>query len=264
MNSKIITIVLISINILSTFTLAGAIVYKTDLIKSDNKSQSVAQSDSQSTNNSSSKRNRLPLPDLSFLDGQVDPYTLSSANSTNSNSSCIVTISGNTYDVTSLRKTHSGGDIFACATDMTGTYQGKHGTNLGLIQRYLTTASGASGSVSAAQSPANPGGCIVTISGNTYDVTSLRNTHSGGNIFACGTDMTGTYQGKHGSNLALIQRYLVSGSNPGTANPGNGGGTENDSEDEREGQNKVPELKKPESKKNNKIENNDKGEKDND
>ena len=51
--------------------------------------------------------------------------------------------------------------------------------------------------------------CIVTISGSKYDVTPLRSTHSGGDIFQCGTDMTVMYQQQHGSNLRMIQPYLI-------------------------------------------------------
>ena len=50
--------------------------------------------------------------------------------------------------------------------------------------------------------------CIITLSGQQYDVTSLRSTHSGGDIFSCGTDMTQRYISKHGSNLSRMQQYL--------------------------------------------------------
>lgn len=55
--------------------------------------------------------------------------------------------------------------------------------------------------------------CIITVSGQQYDVTNLRNTHSGGNIFECNTDMTNVYQGKHGSGLSLISKYLIGSAN---------------------------------------------------
>ena len=51
--------------------------------------------------------------------------------------------------------------------------------------------------------------CIITVSGKRYDVTRLRSTHSGGNIFKCGTDMTNTYQQMHGTSVKLISRYLI-------------------------------------------------------
>lgn len=50
--------------------------------------------------------------------------------------------------------------------------------------------------------------CIITLQGQQYNVTSLRSTHSGGDIFKCGTDMTAVYQGKHGISLVRMQSYL--------------------------------------------------------
>lgn len=39
--------------------------------------------------------------------------------------------------------------------------------------------------------------CIVSIDGVRYDVSSLRSTHTGGDIFQCGTDMTAIFYGQH-------------------------------------------------------------------
>lgn len=41
------------------------------------------------------------------------------------------------------------------------------------------------------------GHCLVQISGHVYDVTVLKTTHSGGDIFQCGTDMTSIYFTQH-------------------------------------------------------------------
>lgn len=65
-------------------------------------------------------------------------------------------------------------------------------------------------------------GCIITLSGQEYDVTKLRSTHSGGDVFNCGTDMTTIYTNKHGSSLSRMQKYLVTntggaGSTQGTS-----------------------------------------------
>lgn len=60
--------------------------------------------------------------------------------------------------------------------------------------------------------------CIVTLFGQKYDVTYLRNTHSGGDVFKCGTDMTEIYKDKHGTNLDRMQNYLL-GSNGAAPNP---------------------------------------------
>ena len=59
-----------------------------------------------------------------------------------------------------------------------------------------------------AVSPA-PATCIITIDGQKYDVESLRNTHTGGDIFQCGTDMSAVFHKQHDDNLQMIQKYLV-------------------------------------------------------
>lgn len=59
-------------------------------------------------------------------------------------------------------------------------------------------------------------GCIITLSGQQFDVTSLRSSHSGGDIFNCGTDMTSVYNNKHGTSLSRMQKYLVATNGSGT------------------------------------------------
>lgn len=52
--------------------------------------------------------------------------------------------------------------------------------------------------------------CLITISGKTYDVTTYRKQHSGGDIFKCGKDMTSIFFSKHGNSyLKQMQEYLV-------------------------------------------------------
>ena len=51
--------------------------------------------------------------------------------------------------------------------------------------------------------------CIITIDGLKYDVQPLRDMHTGGDIFVCGTDMSAAFHQKHGDRLQMIQRYLV-------------------------------------------------------
>jgi|CXWL01.1.fsa_nt_gi hypothetical protein len=58
---------------------------------------------------------------------------------------CIITLSGKQYDVTTLRSSHSGGDVFVCDSDMTASYQAKHGTNMNRMARYEVTAGGQTG-----------------------------------------------------------------------------------------------------------------------
>jgi len=72
-------------------------------------------------------------------------------------------------------------------------------------------------SASVGGGPATTGGngsapataCIITIDGKKYDVQPLRNTHTGGDIFQCGTDMSATFHRQHNDNLQMIQKYLV-------------------------------------------------------
>jgi cytochrome b involved in lipid metabolism len=54
-----------------------------------------------------------------------------------------------------------------------------------------------------------PATCIITIDGKQYDVSQLRFTHPGGNIFVCGTDMSAAFHKHHDDNLQMIQKYLV-------------------------------------------------------
>jgi len=53
--------------------------------------------------------------------------------------------------------------------------------------------------------------CVVMISGKKYDVSQLRNTHSGGNIFTCSTDMTNTFFSQHNQSMlnSTMLKYLI-------------------------------------------------------
>jgi len=51
--------------------------------------------------------------------------------------------------------------------------------------------------------------CIITIDGQRYDVQPLRNTHSGGDVFQCNTDMSDIFHGQHGDNLRMIQKFQI-------------------------------------------------------
>lgn len=101
----------------------------------------------------------------------------------------------------------------------------------------------------------NVTGCIVTLFGQQYNVSTLQQSHSGGNIFNCGTDMSSTYQGKHGSNVSRMQQYLVSAiGTGGTVNGSTGAsgasgatGIQDDDdreEDEQEDEEREEEMKK--------------------
>ncbi len=55
-----------------------------------------------------------------------------------------------------------------------------------------------------------PSGCIIQIDGVSYEITSLLKTHSGGNIFTCGSDMSSTFWDQHNSRiLQKMQRYKI-------------------------------------------------------
>ena len=169
---------------------------------------------------------------------------------------CIVTIDGNKYDVTNLKKTHSGGDIFVCNTDMSNSYHNQHGTNLARMERYLvneTQNAGTSGSSTGnikARAAVNSSAvftavslashntsssCYIAYSGKVYDVSSHPSwggcSHHG---VSGGQDITSIFP--HPIS------YLSSVPNVGTfggsaANNGNGNTTivrKDDDDDERE------------------------------
>ena len=52
--------------------------------------------------------------------------------------------------------------------------------------------------------------CIITIDGVSYEITKLRQTHSGGDIFKCGTDMSVLFWKKHDQQiLDMMQQYKI-------------------------------------------------------
>lgn len=164
---------------------------------------------------------------LTSLTSTPKSTTNSSSSQSSGSNQCIVSVFGRQYDVTNLIRTHSGGNIFNCGTDMSSIYQGKHGSNVSLIQAYLYNSGGNTSTqptptpLMSTPTPApttDSNRCIVTVFSKQYDVTSLRSSHSGGNIFNCNTDMSSIYQSKHGSNISLIQAYLYN-SGGGTTNP---------------------------------------------
>jgi cytochrome b involved in lipid metabolism len=64
----------------------------------------------------------------------------------------------------------------------------------------------------ATSKPATPKpACVVMVSGKKYDVSQLRNTHSGGNVFVCNTDMTNTFFSKHNQQMlnTTMVKYLI-------------------------------------------------------
>jgi cytochrome b involved in lipid metabolism len=52
--------------------------------------------------------------------------------------------------------------------------------------------------------------CLIKIDNHTYDVTTFRRQHSGGNIFVCGTDMSVVFHDQHNSDyIRQISRYEI-------------------------------------------------------
>lgn len=58
--------------------------------------------------------------------------------------------------------------------------------------------------------PPKPSGCIIQIDGVRYEISSLQRTHSGGNVFTCGSDMSAIFWGRHNQNIwQMMQRYRI-------------------------------------------------------
>ncbi|MFA6602582.1 MAG: hypothetical protein WCT01_02140 [Candidatus Shapirobacteria bacterium] len=105
------------------------------------------------------------------------------------------------------------------------------GTGAGVVyeagkRSVVTTKTSLGSGINKVVKVSNPNGinenrCIVTVNGNSYDVTSLAQTHGGprgssitdGGFFKCGTDMTQEYVQKHGNNLNRMAPYLITGTN---------------------------------------------------
>lgn len=90
----------------------------------------------------------------------------------------------------------------------------------------------------------NTSQCLITLFGSLYDITSLRKSHPGGDVFVCGTDQSSTYQKTHGTNMSRMQPYLVTNSTGGitsstgttgaTGTMGNSSSFQNDEDEESE------------------------------
>lgn len=53
-------------------------------------------------------------------------------------------------------------------------------------------------------------GCIVTIDNVNYEISKLRVSHSGGDIFKCGNDMSKLFWKKHDQRiLDMMQQYKI-------------------------------------------------------
>ncbi|MEI7579410.1 MAG: cytochrome b5 domain-containing protein [bacterium] len=163
---------------------------------------------------------------------------------------CLVTLSGKQYDVTTLRKSHSGGDVFQCGTDMTAKYIAQHGSDLSRMQRYLyvpgKTITAVSNPNTGNNSPAGTatfdaaslathnksGDCYVAYNGIVYSVSS--NAQWGGcrhNGITGGQDITSRFPHptSYLSSLPKVGSFITT--NPQQPNPNN---NNNDQENEQE------------------------------
>ena len=106
--------------------------------------------------------------------------------------------------------------------------------------------------VSVTRAPVNSTQCLVTLFGIQYDVSPLRSTHGGGDIFICNSDMTVTFQSRH-MDIAIMAKYKVTtGTTGGSTTGGSTTGTntlkhedndlEDDSEDEKSESEHLPET----------------------
>ena len=55
-----------------------------------------------------------------------------------------------------------------------------------------------------------PSGCVIQIDGVKYEITALTRSHSGGNVFTCGTDMSAIFWGRHNARiLQMMAQYKI-------------------------------------------------------
>jgi len=105
--------------IVITIAVAGSVWFFSQNLSSNNStSNNVNTNSSSNTANSPSASNSQ-----SGLNTSSSPAT---SEKTSNSISCIVTISGQKYDVTELLKTHPGGNIFQCGKDNTSIFFSKH------------------------------------------------------------------------------------------------------------------------------------------
>jgi predicted heme/steroid binding protein len=186
--------------------------------------------------------------------------TLTGMGNVDTTNSCIVTISGNKYNVTNLKQTHSGGDIFNCNTDMTQSYINRHGNDLSRISKYLIIDATTKNSIvttiptTVVPTPGNSnftlttlslhntsGDCYVAYNSTVYDVSNHPSwqgcIHHGING---GSDITSRFphSTSYFSSLPIVGQ-LINGSTP----VNNVGGGTNSSENEGESGNKSEDEK---------------------
>lgn len=104
------------------------------------------------------------ISDPLFLGDIIDPQT---------NNTCIVTLSGQRYNVTPLIASHSGGNVFLCGSDMTKVYTSQHGLDLSRMAKYLVLENGA----------VVPSIIPVVVPGNVFDQAALAVHNKSGDCY---------------------------------------------------------------------------------
>jgi predicted heme/steroid binding protein len=132
------------------------------------KNVSGVQEDTLTPDTSSTDNIRLALIDP--LSPTTNPF---SNTSSSTSSSCIVTLFGKRYNVSRLKATHSGGDIFQCGTDMSNSYSQQHGSNVSRMAAYLITASGNTTAGSGGNTGGGTAPAPIIIPGMIFNTASL-------------------------------------------------------------------------------------------
>ena len=155
---------------------------------------------------STSSESSSSIPSSSSTSSETISSVSSSTSSIVTSNKCIVTIKGGKYDITTLRNSHSGGDIFVCNTDMSTTFSNQHGNDLARIKQYLVTTSGTKTTVkpvtkgtevfteSSLATHNKPGNCYIAYKGVVYSVSTHPSwsncTHNG---ITGGRDVTNVF-----------------------------------------------------------------------
>jgi hypothetical protein len=93
--------------------------------------------------------------------------------------------------------------VYVTATPISLTFQPS-------TQQVLSNATVAATQPSATSRPVASNLCTIVIDNVTYDVTNFRNSHSGGNVFNCGTDMSSVFWGRHNAAiLSKMQQFRI-------------------------------------------------------
>lgn len=100
-------------------------------------------------------KDKVKITEVVSGESDSKPTSSKTSKSNINNTGCIIIVKGKKYDVEPLRKTHPGGDIFVCGTDMTERFNSQHGNDYARLAPYLVTGDGTSSSNSSSQNGSN-------------------------------------------------------------------------------------------------------------